>query len=108
MLGVGCWVPSRPGFSAADPVGEGRAAAGDAGADRSRWDLEHGRDLGVVEADQVAERHRGALLGREDREGGVDVDAVRYGVVDSDRVGTRLGNDVDGSGAAGPPAGLVE
>ena len=44
--------------------------------------VEHRRDLRVVEADEIAQRDRGAVLGRESRQRGVDVELVGDGVVD--------------------------
>ena len=53
-----------------------RRGRGDAGAHGARRDAQHLADLGVVHADEVAERDRGPVFGRQVRERGLDVEAV--------------------------------
>ena len=48
-----------------EAIGQRRAAAGDAGAHRAGRDAEHRRDVGVVHADEIPQRDRGAVFGRQ-------------------------------------------
>ena len=59
-----------------EQIGERGATPGDPGADRAGRDVQHGRDLRVVEAGEVAERDGGPVFGRERGERGVDVEGV--------------------------------
>ncbi len=58
----GSWMLGR-GLPVPEQIGQRGATARDPGADGARRDAEHGRDLGVVHAHEVAERDRGAILG---------------------------------------------
>ena len=90
----------------AEMVGERSAAPGDAGSHRSRRDAEHLADLGVIEAYEIPQRDRGAVIRRELRHGGIDVELVGDEVVDRLTAAARFGDDVDRVTAAGPGAGL--
>jgi len=88
--------------------GDTGPAARDAGADGTDGDLEDLGDLGVVERAEVAEHHRGAELGRQRGEGGVDIDR-RGGHVGGIGAGRRLGDAVEaGGGSPRPAPELVE
>ena len=60
MFRRGCLVPADRRDSR-ELVGQRGPAPGDARPHRSGRDVEHRRDLGVVEADEIAERDRGAV-----------------------------------------------
>src|SRR6478672_6897513 len=79
-----------------DPVGHRGPAPGDPGTNRPDRDVECDRDLRVVEPDEIAEGYGGPVVGRDRREGGIDVESSvdRSGRVDAGRhVGQVFGRD---------------
>jgi hypothetical protein len=97
----------------AERAGERGPPAGDAGANGARRDLEHGGDLGVVEAELVAEHDRRPELLGEAGEGVVQDRAVDHRVVEARspaRCGVGLGRvGVEaGDRSAAPAPQLVE
>jgi len=96
------------GLAHRELIGERGPTAGDPGSHGSGRNAEHFADLGVVEAHEITERDRGAVIGRELGEGGVDVELVGDEIVDGRARPAGLGDDVDGRRPAGAPPGLVE
>lgn len=106
MLRTTRLVPS--GVAHRELVGERRPAAGDAGSHGSGRNAEYFADLGVVEAHEITERDRGAVIGRELGEGGVDVELAGDEIVDRGAGAAGLGDNVDRRRSARASPGLVE
>lgn len=110
MFRRGCLVPAdvAGGFTIAEVIGQRGPSACDSRPNGSGRNIEDRRDLRVVETDEIPKGDRGAVLRREPRERGVDVELIGHRFVEPPRADARLGNDVDRSGPTSPPPGLVE
>ena len=69
MFGRGLPVPEE--------IGKCGAASRNPGTHGARRDAQHLTDVGVIHPDEVSERDRGAVLGRQVRERSLDVEPVR-------------------------------
>ena len=66
----------RGGLPVPEEVGKCGATSRDPGAHGAGRNAEHVGDLGVVHADEIAQRDRGAVVGTQAGERGVDVESI--------------------------------